>query len=89
VVDWDGDGTPDLVAIKKSNTGSGSTEVHVLSGASGFQQFILHTGTALHQTDDTFAFAVVDWDGDGTPDLVAIKKSNTGSGSTEVHMLRG
>ena len=87
VADWDGDGKPDLIAIKKSNTGSNSTEVHVLSGASNFQQFILQTGTALHETDGTFAFAVADWDGDGKPDLIAIKKSNTGSNSTEVHIL--
>jgi len=89
LTDWDGDGIPDLVAIKKSNTGTHSTEVHVLSGASGFQQFILQTGTALHETDQTFAFAMTDWDRDGKPDLVAIKKSNTGTHSTEVHVLSG
>ncbi len=89
VTDWDGDGRPDLVAIKKSGTGTNSTEVHILSGASDFQQFILQTGTVLHETDETFAFAVTDWDGDGRPDLVAIKKSGTGTNSTEVHILRG
>ena len=81
------DGRPDLVAIKKSNTGTNSTEVHILSGGSNFQQFILQTGTALHPTDQTFDFAMTDWDGDGRPDLVAIKKSNTGTNSTEVHIL--
>ena len=89
VGDWDGDGRPDLIAIKKSNTGSHSTEVHILSGASNFQEFILQTGTALHETDQTFDFAVGDWDRDGRPDLIAIKKSNTGSHSTEVHILSG
>ena len=87
ITDWDGDGVPDLVAIKKRATGTNSTEVHILSGASNLQQFILQTGTALHETDDSFAFAITDWDGDGRPDLVAIKKRATGTNSTEVHVL--
>ncbi|KAF4151233.1 hypothetical protein CNMCM6069_004219 [Aspergillus lentulus] len=89
MADWNGDGRPDLVAIKKSNTGTNTTEVHILSGASNFQDFLLHTGTALHTTDETFAFAMADWNGDGRPDLVAIKKSNTGTNTTEVHILSG
>ena len=89
MADWDRDALQDLIAIKKSNTGTGSTEIHILSGASDFKQFILQTGTALHETDSTFAFAIADWDGDGKPDLIAIKKSNTGSNSTEVHVLSG
>jgi hypothetical protein len=89
MTDWNGDGRPDLVAIKKSNTGTNSTEIHILSGASNFQSFILHTGTALHNTDETFAFTMTDWNGDGRPDLVAIKKSNTGTNSTEIHILSG
>ncbi|MFD0266377.1 FG-GAP repeat domain-containing protein [Streptomyces sp. NPDC127106] len=87
--DWDGDGRPDLFAIKKSGTGTGSTEVHVLSGASNFRKFILQTGTALHETDGTFDFDVADHTGDGRPDLVAVKKSRTGTGTTEVHVLSG
>ncbi|MFN5513995.1 MAG: M12 family metallopeptidase, partial [Cyanobacteriota bacterium] len=39
----------DLMAIKKSGTGSGSTEVHILSAASNYSKFRLQTGTALHQ----------------------------------------
>jgi hypothetical protein len=73
----------DLVAIKKSNTGTNSTEVHILSAASNYQQFVLQTGTALHETDDTFAFAM------RGNDLVAIKKQNTGTGTTELHVLSG
>jgi Ser-tRNA(Ala) deacylase AlaX len=87
--DWNRDGRPDLVAIKKSKTGTNSTEVHILSGASKFQNYILQTGTPLHETDDTFDFVMENWGGDGRPDLVAIKKSNTGTNSTEVHILSG
>ena len=79
------EGKADLVAIKKS--GGGQTEVHILSGASNFQQFIGHFPTALHETGNTFDFAMTDWDSDGKSDLVAIKKS--GGGTTEVHILSG
>ena len=73
----------DLFAIKKSATGSSTTEVHVLSAASGYKDFALHTATGLHETPgDTFAFAVAE-----NRDLFAIKKSATGSSTTEVHVL--
>ena len=72
----------DLFAIKKSNTGTKSTEIHVISAASGYQKFTLQTGTALHETDGSFDFAVAD-----NGDVFAIKKSGTGSGKTEVHVL--
>ncbi|WP_438040517.1 hypothetical protein [Sorangium sp. So ce128] len=72
----------DLFAIKKQGTGTGTTEVHVLSAASNYQQFILQTGTALHPTDDTFAFAIAP-----NRDIFAIKKQGTGTGTTEVHVL--
>ncbi|OAL52539.1 FG-GAP repeat domain-containing protein [Pyrenochaeta sp. DS3sAY3a] len=89
LADYDGDGKLDLIAIKKYATGTSSTEVHILSGASNYQKFILQTGTALHETDDTWSFGVGNWDTDSKPDIFAIKKSNTGSKSTEVHILRG
>jgi uncharacterized protein YvpB len=72
----------DLVGIKKSGTGSGKTEVHILTAASNYRSFRLQTGTALHETGDNFAFSVLP-----NGDLVAIKKSGTGSGKTEVHIL--
>jgi hypothetical protein len=46
LADWDGDGIPDLWAIKKWNTGTGKTEVHIYSGASDFAQPIFHGATA-------------------------------------------
>ena len=72
----------DLFAIKKSGTGTHTTEVHVLSAASNYQNWVLKTGTGLHETDDTFAFAVA-----ANRDLFAIKKSGTGTHTTEVHVL--
>jgi len=87
ITDWDRDGRPDMVAVSKKNTGTKSTEIHVLSGKSNFQTFIEHTGTALHETDDAYDFVVTDWNGDGRPDLVVIQRSNTATGSTEVQVL--
>jgi ATP phosphoribosyltransferase len=60
MIDWNSDGRLDLVAIKKSNTSIGSTEVHILLGASNFYNFILQTGTTLYETDETFAFTIID-----------------------------
>ena len=40
-----------------------------LAGSS-FQEFILHTSTALHNTDENFSFTMTDWNGDGHPDLI-------------------
>ena len=73
----------DLMAIKKSSTGSGTTEVHLLSASSNYQQFRLQTGTTLHKTGNDFDLAVLP-----NGDLMTIKKSSTGSGTTEVHLLR-
>ncbi|GAA0268466.1 VCBS repeat-containing protein [Cryptosporangium japonicum] len=87
--DWDRDGRPDIVAIKKLQTGTNSTEVHILSAASNYQQFLVQTGTPLHETGENFDFGVADWDADGRGDLFAIKKSQTGTNSTEVHILSG
>ncbi len=72
----------DIVAIKKSETGTNTTEVHLLSAASGYRRFIQQTGTALHVTDDTFSFLLAP-----NRDLFAIKKSKTGTNTTEVHVL--
>jgi hypothetical protein len=72
----------DLFAIKKRGTGTNSTEVHVLSAASGYRQFVLQTGTVLHETGSNFSFDVT-----AARDLFAIKKSGTGTNSTEVHIV--
>uniref|UniRef100_UPI00402B8BAE FG-GAP repeat domain-containing protein n=1 Tax=Methylomonas sp. SPW-1 TaxID=3438877 RepID=UPI00402B8BAE len=87
IADWDRDMSPDLIAINRQGS-SGSTEIHILSGSSGHQEFILHSATALHKTDLNWDFALTDWNGDGFLDLVAINR-NGGSGQTEIHVLSG
>ncbi len=83
-------GSGDLIAIPHAATSSGMTEVHILTRASGYQLFSLHTATPLGYTSDSqFVFAVADFDGDGTPDLYAVAMNHTGSGHTEVHILGG
>ncbi|KAH7395038.1 heterokaryon incompatibility protein-domain-containing protein [Phaeosphaeria sp. MPI-PUGE-AT-0046c] len=89
LTDWNGDGTQDLVVIKKHYTGSSSTEVHIFSGASRFQGIMLQVGTALEETDNTWTFGMGRWLGGEKPDLYAIKKSNTGTRTTEVRVLSG
>ena len=86
------DGTPDLFVLKF--LGANSVEVHILFGAPSanghrFQDWLLHTGTPLPWIFDRnyWAFGVADWDGNGSVDLVVIKK--IGASSTEVHVLRG
>lgn len=56
--DWDGDRQDDLIAIKKSGTGTGSTEPSVLSGASMWQDYLLATGTALEETGANWEFEI-------------------------------
>src|SRR5262249_11094573 len=87
--DFNHDGKLDLVYIKKYSTGTGSTEIHVLDGASRYQNFIVHTGTVLPATGTDGEFQWGDYNRDGVLDLFYIKKSVTGSGHTEVHVLDG
>jgi hypothetical protein len=72
----------DLFAIKKQGGGTNTTEIHVLSAASNYQQFSLHTGTALHLTDKSWTFAVA-----ANRDVIGIKKNGGASNSTEIHVL--
>lgn len=44
--DYDRDGIPDIYALDKGST-SGRTDVHVLSGQSSYQTFLLHASTAV------------------------------------------
>lgn len=89
VADYNRDGVPDLVGFAKSGTGTGSTEIHVLDGASNFQNFSEHTGTALGEVGPQAALSLQDLNRDGRLDLVCVLKYDTGTGTTEVHALDG
>jgi hypothetical protein len=73
----------DLFAIKLNKTDSGHIEVHILSAASKYQQFSLHTATPLPETmpgDWTFQVGA-----NGDP--YAITTNHSVSGKVEVHVL--
>ncbi|WP_420263847.1 FG-GAP repeat domain-containing protein [Candidatus Magnetominusculus dajiuhuensis] len=93
MADYDGDGIPDLVGVQRENTGTGYTEVHVLSGVSKYSQWLVNAATPLVKTGSSNAgewlFYMADYDGDGIPDLIGVQRENTGTGYTEVHVLSG
>lgn len=70
----------DLVAIKKFGTGTRKTEVHILSAASNYQQFILQTGTVLPETNKDYIFLM-----DAERNLYAINRK--GVSSTTIQIL--
>ena len=59
VGDWNRDGVIDLIMVLGSATGTHSTEVHVMSGATDFSSFILQTGTALGESGRNFETLIV------------------------------
>jgi hypothetical protein len=85
--DYNGDGKTDIIGLKKSGTGTKSTEVHILDGASNYQKWLLHTGTPQHETGSNWQFVADDYNSDGKTDIIGLKKSGTGTKSTEVHIL--
>jgi predicted chitinase len=87
--DYDGDGKSDLFSIVTEGTGTNSTEVHVLSGASNYQDWIVHEGTPIGVNPSATQFLTGDYDGDGKSDLFSIVTEGTGTNSTEVHVLSG
>lgn len=71
----------DLVAIKKQNTGSGKTEVHILTAESQYQTFATHAVSGLDPTDQNWQFAMAP-----NRDLVGIFQKGA-SNKTEIHIL--
>ena len=82
-----------MAGVLKYNTGSGQTEFHGLSGSSLFQTFDLHVATPIPLTDHTWQFGLMDYNGDGILDWVAIDRTGsltgTTSGHTDIHILDG
>jgi hypothetical protein len=88
VGDYNRDGRADVYAIKRGNTGTGRVEVHVLDAARKFAAFALQWDTPISVLDgDNFDFAAGDVTGDGRADVLAVKRSETGTGFVEVHVL--
>ncbi len=89
VGDYNKDGFGDVYGIARMG-GSGKTEVHVLNGVNGYQNFLLQIATALGQTgtNGAWSFVLGDYNRDGAVDLYSISKLG-GSNTTEVHALNG
>ncbi len=89
LADYNRDGILDLYCISKQGA-SGRTEVHVLSGASTFQSFLVNSTTPLARTGTGYEwnFQVADYNGDSAPDLYAINRAGA-SGRVEVHVMSG
>ena len=88
----DAAGRGDLIAVVGSgSTGSGRTEVHVLSQSSGYTAWTRHVATAIGLAPRGEAsFQLGDYDQNGTPDLYAILRgSATATHLTEVHVMSG
>jgi len=78
----------DLIYIKDNNTGTGTTEVHIASKASGYQTRLLDVGSTFTE-EQNGPWLLIDFNGDGVLDLTYIKYQNTGSGTVEVHVASG
>ncbi len=91
VHDYDGDRRADLWYIKKSATGAGRTELHVLRNTADgttFNNFSLHVSTVLEATDANWSFDLADYNRDGAVDLVAVNRAGSNN-RTDVHVLNG
>ncbi|MEU4625691.1 VCBS repeat-containing protein [Actinoplanes sp. NPDC023801] len=89
LADWNADKHPDLILVRGTETATGSTEVRIMDGATNFSSLLLTTSTALGPTDERYAYAVTDWNGDNRPDLLVVQRSGTAGGGTEVTVLDG
>ena len=73
-----------------NQTGTEKTEVHILDGATNYSSYLLQVGTAQHETDTSqYQFFTTDYNLDSHPDLYFVKMNDTGTGTTEVHILDG
>ncbi|KAL4876407.1 hypothetical protein BJY04DRAFT_223043 [Aspergillus karnatakaensis] len=88
LVDYDGDGTLDLIYIKNRDTASGKVEISIASGSSSFETVILQTESVLDSQVNGY-WQLFDVDGDGKLDLVYIQNSDTASNKVEVHIASG
>ncbi|MDS0525544.1 NlpC/P60 family protein [Clostridium sp. SHJSY1] len=83
--DYNNDGVEDLYSIKKD--GGAHTNLHILSGESTYQKFLLQTALPIEATGDTWTFELGDYNGDGIQDLYCIRKDS--GAHTNLHILDG
>lgn len=86
LADWHGTGAIDLVTIQQ-RTSDKAVKIQVFSETSTYTETLLETATPLLQDFD--AFYLFRSGANKTPDLLAVKRSKTTSGKTEVSILSG
>lgn len=74
----------DLVAIKRTNVESGFIEVHIMTRATDYQQFIVQVATPICEEEGVSHKFLM-----AGNDLLAIKVQNTGGGQSELSILTG
>ncbi|TAQ87591.1 hypothetical protein B7494_g4103 [Chlorociboria aeruginascens] len=79
---------PDLVFIKTVNTGTNSVEVHIVTGASKYTEFLQEVGTTF-ALSGVGTYQMLDFDGDGKLDLCFIETSGTQTETVELHIASG
>jgi hypothetical protein len=73
-----------------NGTATGKTEVHVLQGAGGYQNWTIQQPTPLAETSKSqWRWLAADMNSDGNTDLVGIRMNGTVGKKTEVHVLDG
>ena len=78
-------GTGDLYLVLHDKTGSGRSEVHALTAASGYSSFSQHAALPIGYTADSGVQWLL---GTGTkPDLFLLQLLGTGTGNVEAHAL--
>jgi hypothetical protein len=89
VAPYQGDGAPDLYAIRLRGGASNTVEVHVLSAASSYRTFLTHVATAQPSLPSSTDVQVqlASYAGDKQEDLYVLEDGHTGSGRAEVHVL--
>lgn len=90
VADWNLDGVPDLWAIHRDGDRH-KVEVHILSGALFFRQFLLHAETPLEAAGPEVEFLAIPpvRAAAARPNLMLVRRERTATHSTELQVLDG
>jgi hypothetical protein len=80
--------TQQLLAVDNVTPVSTSADPFFFHDSTDSLRFLLQTGTPITEADAAnFTLAVGDYNRDGIPDVYCFKRTNTGTGTLEVHVL--
>jgi hypothetical protein len=88
--DVNGDHIDDLAAIQLNGSGEKHTGIHILDGASQFQNWLVQRETPVGETTvSQWQWTMGDENHDGIADLYGIQMNGTGEKHTGIHVLNG